>query len=436
MSKLKMSLKSHDLVGRGYTGDPVYLSAPDIVAGSVSIPSFYCYPNGLDPQKMLDALPGMLERYPDFCGRLKRDARGLPYVDGSDRGMDIQVYSVQGPMPDYGNSVPMATHFRQFYKLCLPWQAFRDETPVFPIRLFQFECGGSIMAIAPLHSLIDGSSVWTFLPEWAAAARGEGYPEPAVCRSKLIELSQQWAGSISDATRAREMSMLSKIKLYARLAARIPQSRPVCFDVPQSFIDNLREEALQEFPDARISGGDLLEAFCFKAMAGFSRQKSIRVGAVGDLRFRKHLEVPKRLFGAALTQLVTTHSRDEIIGLSPAALSQQLRQARRAQTDDDVKGYIASLEQHRQQGTLSRVVLETAVAIADGGHVFNNYNPFRIYEIDFGTGGPSWAATTGVRFRMLKFMPKSPESPNPGQHLHLSLSERELAYFGTLFKRV
>ena len=171
-----------------------YLTGLDIFGGLVTVPLFYLYPQGLDVALVERSLASTLKKYPLVAGRMKKDSDGYSYIDADDAGVPFEVYAAEGPLPAYGPDYPSQNDVRQYYQRVFPWTIYKPDTPVFSVRIYRFADGGAILSVAPVHTLIDGSSLWMFIQDWSRAALGQGEPDDIVERDYLLNLSKQCVG--------------------------------------------------------------------------------------------------------------------------------------------------------------------------------------------------------------------------------------------------
>jgi hypothetical protein len=100
-------------------------------------------------------------------------------------------------------------------------------------------------------------------------------------------------------------------------------------------------------------------------------------------------------------------------------------------TDKVFVGFLALMERLRQSGQVPTLMMKNAVDTLEAGLVLNNCSHFPIYEIDFGTGQPSWHDNAQVVYRMLMLCP-TPDGDG-GIDVHLTARKEELAVFRALY---
>lgn len=436
MDKIRKRLVSKTRVQAGVRAGRQYLTGPDIFGGLVTVPLFYLYPQGLDVDVMERSLAIVLSKYPLVAGRLKKDAEGYPYIDADDSGVPFEVYDVEGPMPDYGPDYPSQSFIGKYYDKVFPWTIYRPDTPLFGVKVFRFADGGAICTMAPVHCLIDGSSVWMFVQDWSRVARGEGEPEAIVERDVLLDRSQQYTGHLYARRDVQVVDRWQRLGLYARLALQMMRNRLEIYRIPGRYLDALRADYDKAYPEGpKVSDVDLLTAQCVKVIGreqGYRRD--LHVGVVVDFRFKRALDIPRRLFGVAIGQEERAFSARELQECSVPSLTVKLRQPGDKPATDDWRGYLGFMERQRQQKQLGHVMPRSVLRGLEGGFMQNNYCAMPVYDADLGTGPPTWYTPTAAPFRMVKIVPTAEEGNSVD--LHLILSRTELKAFRKLFSRL
>lgn len=435
MEKTTKRLVSKTTVHAGVKAGRHYLTGPDIFGGMVTVPLFYVYPQGLDSDAMERSLAITLRKYPLVSGRLKKDAEGYSYIDADDSGVPFSVYDVDGPMPEYGPDYLNQSFIGQYYDKVFPWNIYRPETPLFGVKVFRFADGSAICTMAPVHCLIDGSSVWMFVQDWSRVARGMGEPEDIVERDFLLDRSQQYTGHLYARNDVQLFSLWQRLWLYVRLALQAVRNRPEVHRIPACYLDRLRADYDKAYPDGpKVSDADLITALCLKVIAreqGYRRD--LHVGVVVDFRFKRGLDIPRRLFGVAIGQEERAFSAHDLQECSVSALTRMLRQPEDRPGTDDWRGFLGFMERQRQEKKLAGVLPRSVIRGLDGGFMQNNYCAMPVYEADLGTGPPIWYTPTAAPFRMVKIVPTAADDHSID--LHLILSRKELQVFRDLFSR-
>jgi len=177
---------------------------------------------------------------------------------------------------------------------------------------------------------------------------------------------------------------------------------------------------------------DLVTAHAIKLMASGQQQQGDRmVSMVSDLRYRKALGLPQRMFGNALAQESMAFTHQALSTQSEGELALAFKRPGAMHSTDETLGYLGLLERHRRAGTIGKLIPRSVVEAPDGGFVQNNYNHLPIYGLDVGTGRPTWFNPMTVPFRMLKIVP-TPQGDG-GVDIHLTVSKAEQRPFEALY---
>lgn len=286
MGKIKARLVSEKQIRTGHTAGPQYLTGLDIFGGMVTVPLFYVYPQGLNTEAMARSLAVTLRKYPLVARRMKKDRKGYPYIDADDAGVPFSVYDVDGPMPDYGPDYPTQKYVEQYYKRVYPWTIYKPDTALFSVKVFRFEDGGAIASLAPVHTLIDGSSIWMFMQDWSKVAQGLGEPDDIVERDYLLNLSKQLVGRSHPRNDVQVFGLGARLWLYARLLLQAARNKLAIHRIPPGYLAGLRDQFLKEYPDGpKVSEVDLITAQCLKVIAGLQDYRNdLCLGVVVDFR--------------------------------------------------------------------------------------------------------------------------------------------------------
>lgn len=433
MDRQRTTLVSKHIIRGGLQAPKQYLTGPDLFSGMVTVPLFYTYPQGLDVERMMSSLAELLRSYPLAAGRLRKDSAGYAFIDPDDSGVPFSIYDVDGPMPPYGPDYPHQRFIRRYYQAMWPWTAYRAGTPLLSIRVYRYTDGGAICTMAPAHCLIDGSSIWMLVQDWARLARGEGAPEPIAERALLLNRSHQFQQMTYRRQDVQQLPALRRWGLYLRLAGQALGNRLEIFQLPGRYLDALREAYEQEFPDGpAVSDVDLITARCLKTIAEVRRyRQGLCVGLVVDLRFKRDMALPKRLFGNAIGQEEREFCARDLASLSVAGLARKLRQPEVRPGTEDWQGYLGFMERMRRNQTIGQLLPRSVRRSLDGGFMQNNYCALPVYDADFGTGRPSWYTPVATPFRMVKIVPTAGEDNSVD--LHLILGRRDRRAFQALF---
>lgn len=436
MSKIKSKLVSSKIVHGGVLAEAQHLAGIDVLTSHVGIPIIQVYPQGLDIVRLEHSLGTVLGKYPLLAGRLRKDNQGLPYVDGNDAGVAFRVRQCAGPMPPYGPRLHMARQLRSFHTPIYPWNIFRPTCPLMNVDVNRFDDGGVVLSITVAHSVMDGTAFWQFMLDWAETARGGDTPPRSMDRSILITTGQAHLDTPYTRHYVYEMGQWERIRLFARFAwQHLFRLDKGVYRIPADTIEQWKRQAKLEHPDSDgVSTTELVAAHCLKVMAPlWSGHHDRCLGLVIDLRYKRRLRVPRHYFGNALGHGEVMYSPEELASGSMAALALKSRMPADRLTHEDLLGYLGLMERARQKKQLTRLMMRSVARSLDGGLVLNACSHFPIYDIDFGTGKPSWHDAVRVVFRMLMVI-ATPQGDG-GVDIHLTATRQELALFDTLYGR-
>lgn len=427
MHKLQSTLVSSQMLQGGVTASPQYLTGVDIFNSHTGIPLTLVYPQGLDVKAMADAMVEQIRRAPPMAGRIRTDTKGLPYIDCNDGGVAFRVHRARGPMPPYGPALHMARELKRFAKPIFPWQVVNKDTALFHVDVHVFEDGGAVLCITGIHSLYDGAMFWHFMQEWAQTSRGAEAPPVDFDRSALIRIGQEHIDEPYTGHMVYQTTLGQRLKLFARFAwYHLTALEKVVFRIPASTIEAWKAQARLELPDhPGVSTSDLVALHCLKEMSPLmSSQEDRFVGMVIDLRYKRRLRLPRHFYGNALGHGEVRYTKDELARDSLALLASRCKVPTESVSDKVFVGFLALIERLRQSGQIPTLMMKNATDTLEAGLVLNNCSHFPIYEIDFGTGKPSWHDNVQVVYRMLMLCP-TPDGDG-GIDVHLTARKQEL----------
>ena len=403
------------------------VSGIDIFTSHMGIPIVQVYPKGLDVANLQRSLSVMLGKYPLLSGRMRKDAQGLPCIEGNDAGVRFKVHQCDGPLPAYGPDNHLHPLLKGFHTPIYPWNIFKDSQPLFEVDVYQFADGGAILSNTAAHSVMDGTAYWNFMVDWAACARGEEVPARSMAREQLIELGQGNLEAPYTRGYFYEMGWRDRLRMYAGLGwQHLVSIDKDVFRIPAATIEQWKQQARAEFPEADgVTTAELVTAHCLKVLNPLWQHRRDRcLGHVIDLRYKRRLRVPRHFFGNALGHGEVMYSADELGSQSLAAIALKSRMPAESLTNEDLLGYLGLMERARQNKGILGLMMRSVGRTLDGGLVLNNCSHYPMYEIDFGTGRPSWHDATRVVFRMLMIIP-TPEMDG-GVDIHLTALKPEL----------
>lgn len=426
-TKISSRIVSNTTLKGGVRCPTQRVSGIDIFTSHMGIPIVQVYPKGLDVANLQRSLTTMLGKYPLLAGRMRKDAQGLPCIEGNDAGVRFKVHQCDGPLPAYGPSNHLHPLLKGFHTPIYPWNIFKDSQPLFEVDVYQFADGGAILSNTAAHSVMDGTAYWNFMVDWAACARGEEVPARSMEREQLIELGQANLKAPYTRGYVYEMGWRDRLRMYAGLGwQHLVSIDKDVFRIPAATIEQWKQQARTEFPDADgVTTAELVTAHCLKVLNPLWQHRRDRcLGHVIDLRYKRRLRVPRHFFGNALGHGEVMYSTDELDKQSLAAIALKSRMPAESLTNEDLLGYLGLMERARQTKGILGLMMRSVGRTLDGGLVLNNCSHYPMYEIDFGTGRPSWHDATRVVFRMLMIIP-TPEMDG-GVDIHLTALKPEL----------
>lgn len=425
MSRIRSHLVSSEFVQSGVKRPAQKLTASDLMVRHVGVPVFYVYEQGLDVDRLRRSLKEAAAHHPMVTGRMQKDADGDDVVVGNDEGMLLEVFNCEGPMPKYGPQHPMRRDCYRFIHTILPWRVIPKQMPLIQVGVYRFADGGTVLSIHVVHSLLDGSTFWNFLQDWTAVAHGDNVAGPVQDRDCLFELMQR-AAEVPDTRKAMaEPDLATKARLYPKLIWQAFENKLGVYRISPQAIAAMKDTIPANEPlGARVSVADLVTAHAIKLMAGAQDHPGDRMlSMVSDLRYRKALNLPHRMFGNALAQESVTFSPQALKTQSEGELALAFKRPGAMHSTEETLGYLGLLERHRRAGTIGKLIPRAVVNAPDGGFVQNNYNHLPIYGLDVGSGRPTWFNPMAVPFRMLKIVP-TPQGDG-GVDIHLTVSKAE-----------
>lgn len=426
-TKISSRIVSNTTLKGGVRCPTQRVSGIDIFTSHMGIPIVQVYPKGLDVANLQRSLTTMLGKYPLLAGRMRKDAQGLPCIEGNDAGVRFKVHQCDGPLPAYGPANHLHPLLKGFHTPIYPWNIFKDSQPLFEVNVYQFADGGAILSNTAAHSVMDGTAYWNFMVDWAACARGEEVPARSMEREQLIELGQANLKAPYTRGYVYEMGWRDRLSMYAGLGwQHLVSIDKDVFRIPAATIEQWKQQARTEFPDADgVTTAELVTAHCLKVLNPLWQHRRDRcLGHVIDLRYKRRLRVPRHFFGNALGHGEVMYSADELDKQSLAAIALKSRMPAESLTNEDLLGYLGLMERARQTKGILGLMMRSVGRTLDGGLVLNNCSHYPMYEIDFGTGRPSWHDATRVVFRMLMIIP-TPEMDG-GVDIHLTALKPEL----------
>jgi len=425
MAKLRSTMVLDTRVRCGVTAPKQYLTGLDIFHGHVFVPIVLIYKQGFDIDHARKGLSEVLRQHPLMAGRLKRDAQGHVYVEGDDSGIVFRVHRCEGPLP-YGPHKPLGKDASRFCRMLMPWQIVGKDMSVALIELFQFECGGILMACSGLHSFFDGSTYWNFMHNWSKACTGQPITPPASFdRDVMIQAGRQPCDPAAYDLMAKP-PLLRQLGIVIKLGWRaLTQMQSEVFRIPASTIQGWKDEVKRTLPDSPgVSAGQLATAYIMKAISPALPPDATRsVGLVLDLRYKRALNLPRDYVGNALCWAEARYSGAELAQQSLPELAQRCKAGGEQVSEAALRKLLSVTEAHRQAKRLWRLMFRPVIETLDAGLIQNNMSKLPIYEMDLGNGTPDWFDGAPMTIRMALIV--STPQRDGGLDVHLTARRAE-----------
>ncbi|CAH1435891.1 unnamed protein product [Lactuca virosa] len=132
-----------------------------------------------------ESLSKTLIKYYPFAGRLQKD--GIT-VDCGDHGVVFVEAKILGcGLASFLQNPKFETQKLLFAEGFL-WKGSCIDESFFAAQVTSFEGGGMVVSVSISHKVADGTSVATFLSDWAAMTRGEVIPAPMILATSIPSL--------------------------------------------------------------------------------------------------------------------------------------------------------------------------------------------------------------------------------------------------------
>jgi len=426
MLKLQSTVVTDTMVKSGVPCESQPLTGIDILHGYIGVPVMLVYPQGLDLDKALNGLKETLKKYPLLCGRLRKGKDGQVFIDACDEGLQWRVLQCKGPTP-VGEHRPPLGDIGAFYKALMPWQAVGGKEPIMQISIHMFEDGGSVMLLRCPHVMLDGSSAFGFLLDWARACYGMPVFGQDPDRSQLIKLGQATPLPKQPLPMLYKPPLLKFMGVMLRLGWRAAfQIRKEVFRIPAAQIKAWQEQAKAMYPDeAPPSSARLASAFVFQAVDHLLPANEPRyMGLVLDMRYAKGFGLPRNYFGNGLCSPEARVEASDIQG-SLIDLARKLSPDAEQTKVETLKQIAAVLEDARQKNEVTRLMLGAGERNLGAGIFQNNCSLLPVYDFDFGTGRPRWYDTMAMTIRTMTLLPTPDRDGGIDIHFSARQSERD-----------
>lgn len=402
MAKNKPVLISEKRVHCGATAPTEHLSGLDIFHSCAYFPLVLVYNKGLDQAKLEKGLIKTLKQYPVISGRLKKDAQGFVYTEAQDAGIDWRVHRWDCPQP-YGEGRPLGKDIAKLYKLVYPWRVIDRDQPLLQVNVHEFADGSAILCCYGPHALLDASSYWAFMLEWAKSCHGFPVFTPSFERQPVREAGKGIDIPAGTHDLVVAPSLLQLVKIFLQLGWRAARGMDSeIFRVTAATQEKWKAEGRKEGGPKDPSGASLVTTYVMRALSpvlpsGFDRV----LGLVRDLRFMQGVGIARNYFGNAVCYAEVRYKADELARDNLYELAQRCKPEPEQVGPAAVLKMLRLMEAYRLKKANWRLLFKPTLETLHAGVIVNNCVAMPIYDIDMGTGGPDWYEMPPATIRLL-----------------------------------
>lgn len=280
---------------------------------------------------------------------------------------------------------------------------------------------GAVLAVSISHGLTDGFSYFSFLMNWALAAKGMAMAPVSHARELLAAPGE---GAALD----------TKDDLEERIGWSWAEPRPdlALKDVEGAIIQYSQEEIAQLLEEAqsvpvRLSVHDLLSADLWKKIVDGYYRAEEEVSFSTPVDFRRLLpRVPKNYMGNAVMLAYTRLPTRTLLSMETNELAQRLRESVRVAGADRCEETLQTLEGLRKRRGLGALE-EVFVTHPRRGFLLTNLSRMPVLQLDFGTGAPASVLPLSMAPGTASVLP----APNGGLEIHVTLPRPARAHATT-----
>lgn len=402
MANIKSALESEKRVHCGVTAPSQHLSGLDVFHSCAYFPLVLVYEKGLDLALLEKALIETLKHYPIIAGRLKKDDKGFVYADANDAGIDWRVHRWQGALP-WGEGKPLGKDISRLYRMVYPWRVIDRDMPLLQVNVHQFDDNKAILCCYGPHALLDASSYWAFMLEWAKACYGIPVYTPSFDRQPVRDAGQGVDLPADTHDLVVAPSLFGLVKIFAKLGWRAARGMSSeLFRVPAATLEKWKADGRAEGGGKDPSGASLVSAYVMRAISPELPPHVDRsVGLVRDLRFMQGVGIARDYFGNAVCYGEVRYSPQELASENLRSLAQRCRPEPEQVGPAAVLKMLRVMEQFRLKKANWRLLFKPTLETLNAGIIVNNCVAFPIYDIDMGTGSPAWYEMPPATIRLL-----------------------------------
>jgi len=424
------------LVRAGRTDAPdIGLSPIDRFQSAVHVSQMFVYARAPDPEALRAALARTLAAYPIFSGRLVSLPDGGYLIRCNDEGALFSVSRCLLGMRSFDAVARLSGMAAMFGRSFFPDRVVDQQTPLLAINLTLLADGGAVVSVANSHCTADLPSVNRFLIDLSRVLRGLDCDPPELARTCIDRLRSPQAGVPVEQSGHEGIRLLAS-QAQQRLAMGLLQgARDLATAVYAFDVQALRAMKSHCLADAAaedwFSTQDLLAALVWTGCgdAGNAPGRT-PLSTIINYREKTGFGIPPGYVGNTLASRVI---RDDATPLDAIGRARAIRRAHETVTPQIVGRDLDFLAQAYREGREAMLAfLETQLR---HGVSLNNLSALRAYEVDLGTGAPSWYNPPLWPLRRIVHVLPSP----PGEHracLHVCMPADELAALSEHLSRV
>jgi shikimate O-hydroxycinnamoyltransferase len=294
--------------------------------------------------------------------------------------------------------------------------------------------GGSVLGVCINHSLVDGTSAMMFLESWSREHRGLSSPAPCHDRGLLDAVGRRAApGEAPGGRRFVAVGRLEALRFYARIARASRRLVTQVFRLSAGEVRRMKEAASAELEGTGrwVSTGDAVTAHLWRSLAvlrGRADASRESLGLITGVRERLASEVHPHYFGNCASHATPTMTAEDLRTGGLGAIARAVRGGLEESSPAKLRGEIAFLVSHRDEGRSGKVLPRMMLDVFDGCVTFNNWSKLPFYALDFGGGAPFWYDFPAVPIPWLTLVAPTPAGDG-GRDVHVALPADKLASY-------